>query len=434
MILPLVLCLRLAWRDLADDSRMNQLRSKRIAQINKFYYPFGGVETYLLALSRLLERHGLSVIPFATQHPWNWETPWQSFFVSSVDYRTAKGMQRLRAAARVLFSIEAYRKVSRLCMVAQPDLAHVHHVYHQLSASVLYALARAGVPIVQTVHDYKLVCPNYKLYIPQRREVCYRCRGGRFYQATRYGCLNHGRAASLLATIEAYLNQLLKPYHRLVKHFITPSVFLRERLLEGGIPPERISVIYNFVDEEDFVPPREGRYVLFVGRLEPEKGVDVLIDAVRQLSRVTLLIAGRGSAEAVLRRQAEACGSTVRFVGWLDPASRRVLFAESLCVVVPSLWYDVAPMVILEAYAAGKPVIGSARGGIPELVRDGETGFIVSAGDSEALAERIHFFQQHPEQAAQMGRYAQIYARQRFSAEEHYQALMAIYQRAMDNN
>lgn len=403
----------------------------QVLLVNKFYRPYGGVETYLYLLSRLLERHGHVVIPFAMSHPQNWETPWQAFFVSQVDYARAGLVHRLRAAARALFSVEAYRKVSALCRATRPAIAHVQHVYHQLSISVLYALARAGIPIVQTVHDYKLVCPNYKLYIPQQRAVCYRCQGNRFYQAVRHNCLSHGRAASTLAAFEAYVHSVLKPYHRLVKHFVTPSAFLRERMIEAGIPQARVSVIYNFVESEDFVEPGEGKHVLFVGRLEPEKGADVLIEAARRLKGGTVLIVGRGTTEAALRQHAEQCKANVRFLGWLDRESKRRVLAEALCVVVPSLWHDVAPMVVLEAYAAGKPVIGSARGGIPELVREGETGFIVPAGDSEALAERIHFLQQHPEQAAQMGKHAQAYAQQHFSAERHYHSLVAIYQQAM---
>lgn len=404
-------------------------KPERVLLVNKFYRPYGGVESYLGALSRLLELQGHIVVPFAMSHPQNWATPWQSFFVSQVEYQQAGMGQRLRAAGRALFSVEAYRKVRQLCRAAKPDVAHVQHIYHQLSPSVLYALTHAGVPIVQTLHDYKLVCPNYKLYIPQRRELCHRCRGGRFYHAAWFNCLNYGRMASVLAMVEAYVCGLLKPYQKLVKHFITPSAFLRDRIVEAGIPAERVSVVYNFVDAEDFTPPQQGRYVLFVGRLEPEKGVDVLIRAAQRMSDVAFLVAGSGSAAASLRHQAS--DANVRFIGWLDARARRQALAEAVCVVVPSLWYDVAPMVILEAYAAGKPVIGSAQGGIPELIQEGETGFIVPAGDDETLAERIDFLWRHPEQARQMGEHAQAFARQRFSPERHYQALLAIYQHAM---
>lgn len=395
---------------------------------NKFFYRYGGVETYLFALADLLGRHGHAVVPFAMQHPDNLPGDWSRYFTSRIDYGDRSPAAQLRAAANSIYSFEARRQLRRLIGDARPDLAHLQHIYHQLSPSVLVELKNRGIPVVQTVHDYKPICPSYKLYVPARQEICFRCRGHRYYNAIAQNCTAHGLAASALVCLEAYLEWVTRAYARTVSIFITPSEFLRARLLDGGIAPSTVVAIPNFMDTTAYTPAYAGDPVLFVGRLVPEKGAHILIEAARRLANVPFRIAGSGPEESRLRRQAEGLGN-VQFLGRLAPQELAGVIRDASCVVVPSIWHDPAPLVIQEAFAYGKPVIGTTLGGIPEMIQDQITGFLVEPGRWEALVEPIERLRASPAISAAMGRAARAFVEQRYSPEDHYQALLAVYNR-----
>lgn len=401
-----------------------------VLAVNKFHYRLGGVETYHLGLIDLLQARGHAVAVFAMQHPRNEPSPWAWAFVSRVDYADPRPWAQLRAAARALYSFEARRKLSVLLRAFRPDVAHLQHIYRQLSPSVLDALAAHGVPVVQTVHDYWMVCPSRQLYLYSRQEMCYRCKGGRFYNAARYRCVNYGLGASLLAAMEAYLARLTRVYLRRVRYFIAPSEFLRQRLLEGGVPAARAVHLPYFICAADYAPAFGGEGVLYLGRLEVEKGAHMLIKAAQRLPNVPFLIAGSGRLEATLRAQA-ACLDNVAFLGHLDPAAARQALRAARVVVLPSTCHDVAPLVLLEAFASGKPVVASAVGGVPEIVRAGETGVLVPPSDAEALAEAVARLYSNPTQVAAMGKAARRYVETAHSPEAHYERLMAIYAAAI---
>ena len=397
-----------------------------VLAVNKFFYHYGGVESHYFALVDLLKGKGHDVIHFAMLHRKNVASVWSSFFVTEVDYESARGLAKLRAALRTLYSLEARRKLRSLIKTKRPDIAHLHHIYHQISSSILYELHNFKIPIIQTLQDYKLVCPNYKMYIDHRSEICQRCIGGYYYNVIKYRCMKQGLAASILAAVEAYLNLILRPYHRFVDHFITPSIFLKEKLVKAGFSQDKISVLYNFINTGDFSPSHGGNSVLFLGRLVPEKGGEVLIKAAARMKHVDFWIAGTGSQEVQLRRQAAGLPN-VRFLGRLSSRDVRSALSEALCVVVPSLWHDVAPVVIQEAFAAGKPVIGTLVGGIPELVSHYETGLLVPPGDVEALVEAINQLYSNPALAMRMGRAARERAEKLYSPDLYYRKLLSLY-------
>lgn len=401
-----------------------------VLAVNKFHYRLGGVETYHLALIDLLQSRGHRVAAFAMRHPRNEPSPWAWAFVSPVDYADPRPWARLRAAARALYSFEARRKLDAVLRAFRPDIAHLHHIYRQLSSSVLDALAARSVPIVQTVHDYWMVCPSRQLYLYSHQEMCYRCRGGRFYNAVRYRCVNYGLGASALAAAEAYLTRWTRTYQRRVRYFIAPSEFLRQRLIEGGLPPERVLRLPYFIRAAEYEPVLGGEGVLYVGRLEVEKGAQVLVEAARHLPDIPFRFAGSGRLEATLRARASSM-SNVTLLGQLAPEEIRRALRETRLVALPSTCHDVAPLVLLEAAAAGKPVVASAVGGIPEIVRDGETGVLVPPGDAEALAEAIAALYYDAARVAEMGKAARRYVELNHDPEQHYQRLMEIYADAM---
>ena len=397
-----------------------------VLAVNKFHYRFSGVETYHLGLIALLAERGHPVAAFAMRHPQNEPSPWAPYFVSAVDYADARPWARLRAAARALYSFEARRRLGALLRAFRPDVAHLQHIYRQLSPAVLDALAAYGVPTVQTIHDYWMVCPSRQLYLYSRQEMCERCRGGRFYHAARYRCVNYGLGASLLGMLEAYLSRWTRIYPRRVRFFMTPSEFLRQRLIEGGLPESRVLRLPYFIDAAQYAPAFEGDGVLYLGRLEVEKGPQILIEAARRLPGIPFYVAGSGRLEAVLRARAADLGN-VRWLGHLDRAAAQAALRAARLVALPSTCHDVAPLALLEAFASGKPVVASAVGGLPELVREGETGRLVPPNDAEALAAAIADLHAAPARAAELGRAARRYVERHHDPERHYQALLAIY-------
>jgi glycosyltransferase involved in cell wall biosynthesis len=408
-------------------------RPLTILLVNKFLFPFGGVESVVFAEKALLESYGHRVVLFGMHHPRNIETPWARYFVSRVDYADRSLTARLRAAVRALYSIEAQRKIRHLIQDAKPDIAHVHHIYHQITPSILYPLRAARVPVVQTIHDYKPVCPNAKCYVPSSGEVCFRCRDGHFYRAIIHNCGSYGRVSSALIALEAYLNRLTRVYERHVSLFLTPSRFLREVLIAGGMPADRIRVVPNFVDLDACCASDEGRYVLFAGRLEAYKGVLNVLEAARRLPDIPFRIIGTGTLEAEVRRIAASLPN-VTVTGHLDrPAVRREI-EGAICLVAPSLWNDIAPQVVLEAFACGKPVIAAQRGGLQEMIEHGVNGLLLTSDDPRELAAAIAALWEQPSQRAIMGRAACEVARSRYAPARHYQALIAAYAYALGSS
>ncbi len=352
----------------------------RILLINQFFYRRRGAETYLFDLKALLERNGHEVAVFSMVHPENEPSPWSQYFVSSVDYSN----KNIKAAARMFWSREAQRKLDTLLDVFKPDLAHIQNIYHQISPSVLVTLKKRHIPIVLTLHDYKLICPNYELYT--ENETCRRCKGGRYYNAVVHRCLKSSTAMSALAMFEMYLHKLTQVYERNVDCFISPSQFLKNEVIAWGEQLKRIEVLPNFIDTTAASAGDIGRDVLYAGSLSPIKGVGLLLDNFRENQYgCRLLLAGSGPLQA-------NSTATIQFLGQLSKEELAQQMRQSRVVVVPSRHHENFPYTVLEAFAAGKPVIGSRRGGIPELVQDGKTGWLFEPNKPASLTAALPGF------------------------------------------
>ncbi len=403
----------------------------KILQINKFFYRRRGAETYLFDLSAVLRAKGHDVAEFAMQHPENETSPWSQYFVSPVDYSGSSVRKNVKAAMRMLWSREAQHKLEMLLDQFQPDVAHLHNIYHQLSPSILNTLKKRGIPIVLTLHDYKLICPNYELFT--ENEICNRCKGHRYYNAMLHNCVKDSKALSALAMFEMYLHKALQVYEKQVDCFISPSQFLRNQIMDWGEQVKRLEVIPNFISldnhhkNEPGVVPMLSTDFLYAGSLSRAKGVDVLLDNFmnnRYSSR--LLLAGSGPLEGRLKAQAHNNANIV-FLGQLSKAQLQHQLRSCRAVIVPSRLHDNFPYAVLEAFAAGKPVIGSQRGGIPELVQHRQTGWLFEPTKPDsltaALTEAIH----NDALVSSCSVRAIAVARQH-NPEHHYETLLAVYQ------
>lgn len=400
---------------------------------NAFYYERGGCETYAFALSRELAEHGHEIVPFSMSHQRNFHSEYEDYFVGNVEFsELSRGFdptRRLRAAARVLYSNEAKKKVKRLIEDTKPDLAHVHNIAHHLSPSILAGIKQYGLPIVQTLHDYKLVCPSTLLYSGGR--VCERCRNNRYYYAILRRCKRDSLAASALAALELYLHRAMRIYDDNVDVFIAPSRFLREKMMEFNMDGRKIVHIPQLIDAQAYAPRYEpGDYFIYFGRLSVEKGVYTLIEAMRRFGSGKLYIAGEGPQRAELERQAAGAGD-ITFLGYVPRDKLMELVRGAMFAVIPSECYDNAPMSVYEAFALGKPVVGSRIGGIPELIGHGENGLLFEPGDAGDLAEKIAHMHTHSAVIAGMGKNARERLEREHSRARHYRAIMGVYERLM---
>lgn len=361
---------------------------RRLLAINNYFYRRGGAEAVFFDHMGMFAQIGWDVVPFAMQHENNVASPWSDYFVSEIEYgRRTSPLRKVAQAASIIYSVEAQRNIARLIEQARPSVAHAHNVYHHLSPAIFSTLKDAGIPVVMTAHDLKLACPAYKML--RDGQVCEDCRGGHIYNVLRHRCVKHSVPLSGLVLVETMLHRALGLYRRTLDRIVVPSRFYLEKLVEWGWPREQLVYIPNFVDVEAYRGAwDEGDYFVFAGRLAPEKGLATLIQAAA-LAKQRLVIAGTGPEEAALRRLAQDTGADVTFTGHLSGQELHRLIGQARALVLPSEWYENAPISILEAYALGRPVIGAAIGGIPEMIKDGETGLLAASANIGDLSDKL---------------------------------------------
>ncbi|MDP3985719.1 MAG: glycosyltransferase family 4 protein [bacterium] len=401
-----------------------------ILQLNKFFYPKGGADVVMLELTKLLESNGHTVIPFAMQDARNVLTPYEHSFVSPVETEAVRiGWQGMRTAGRMLYSLEARRKLAGLIRTTKPEIAHIHNIYQQISPSVLGTLRRNKIPTVMTVHDFALLSPNYTLF--DHGAICE--RGIEHpWQVVKHKCIKNSAIASALAATVFFIHKKLKLYERGIDRFIAPTQFVKEMLVQNGFREDRIAVLPHFYDASHVIPSYVGSYVGYVGRLSPEKGVGVLIRAAALAPNILVRIAGTGPDAAKLMAYVEEQSiKNVEFVGRLDGEALQQFYTNASLLVVPSIWYEVFGRVVLEAYAAGKPVIASNIGGLPEVVKEGETGILVPPGDAAALAERIQSLFRNADLIRKMGESARRVVEQEYAPAVLYPKMLEIYEQTM---
>jgi glycosyltransferase involved in cell wall biosynthesis len=403
----------------------------RILHVNKFLYRRGGAEAYMLDMAELQRAAGHEVAIFGMEHPENPALPLAETFPSYVEFQPAPATVsgKVKLAARMLHSRESERGMRDAVRAFQPDVVHMHNVYHQLSPSVVRAAETEGVPTVMTLHDYKLACPSYSL-LDGSGARCTACVGGSLGNAVKRRC-GGSLAAAVVAAGTTALHRRSGAYDH-ISRFLCPSEFLASVMRTAGVYPDRMHVLPNFVDEQPLQRTAFSRTVVFVGRLSWEKGVDVLLDAVPLLPQdVVVHIAGTGPEEDDLRRRADRHGNgRVVFHGRLPREGVQQLLAGAGVAVVPSRWYENQPLSVLEAFAAGVPVVASALGGLTELVENGVNGELVEADDAAGLAAAIERVLLRPDDNLTMGRAAGLKARSGHSAEQHVRALEDHYRAA----
>lgn len=391
----------------------------RVLQVNNNHRTIGGSDTVYFNTGALLQAQGHDVGWFAGADPDNLPCEDAQFFPTAVDMR----QPRLSDLPRYMHNTDAARALRGMLDARGGfDVAHLHIYYGRLTAAILKPLREAGIPIVQSLHEYKLACPVYTM--ERGGHVCEDCVGGSTLNLLRHRCKG-SLVRSAVAFAEYHASRLQGDVAK-IDRFICVSDFLRRTLGRAGIPKDKMVTLHNFVDPDRLVPQEpveRGDYVLYFGRIERLKGLPTLIDAVRRTG-LPLRIAGIGTWSTEMQTQI-ASMPNVEYLGFITGAPLRRLVAGARAVVVPSEWYENCPMTVLEAKAVGTPVVGARIGGIPELVREGVDGFLFEPGDRVDLARALE--EVTGADAAAMDAAARADIRSRFSPEAHLAALMQIY-------
>ena len=357
----------------------------KILMVNKFLYPRGGCETYMLSLAEELKAKGHEVEYFGMYDDNNTVGNSAGQYTTNMDFHS-KGLARFLYPFKIIYSSEAKRKLGKALDQFKPDVVHMNNINFQLTPSVIYAVKKRKIPLVQTVHDYQMICPNHLLYSFGEVKPCERCIGGSRLNCLKYSCIHDSKAKSLIGAIEAKLYSILKTYKK-VDLYICPSKFLEEKLLlANDLYRGKTLALHNFIEKKplpELVAP-EKPYVAFASRLSKEKGVTLLYEAAKMLPEYSFLVAGSGPDGDCLK---EVPNITMK--GFLTGDELVSLMANAKVMLLPSVWYENCPLSILETHSFGVPVITMNSGGMAELVEDGKTGALINEPTPEAVAEAI---------------------------------------------
>lgn len=353
----------------------------KIVLVNKYLYVKGGSERVVFLTKKLLEEAGHEVEVFGMKHEKNIFD--NQYCIPKIDYGDMSLGQKLSSARKSIFNTEAKQKFKQLLESFQPDVVHFHNIYHQLSFSLIEAAEELRIPMVMTLHDYKMLSPNYNLF--HHGKIDDSMLGGKYYRCLLNNCMEN-MGESVMSTIEAYYRDA-KHYREKIAEFISPSYFLKDLCIRAGWKDSSVQVIVNPLEESTQNLWQDGEYVAFVGRLSAEKGVQVLLQAAQETPQIPYKIAGTGPEEELLKRFAKEKGlRNVEFVGWKSGSEVEEFVKSARLVLAPSVWYENYPYSILEAKALGKIVLGSRIGGIPEMLK---SDCLFTPNDHHALADLV---------------------------------------------
>ncbi|WP_332689559.1 glycosyltransferase [Devosia sp.] len=403
----------------------------RILLVHKLYELTGGAEVFFRETERVLRESGHETLMVATGDPQS-EHPGNVVLMQAPAYDRGGMLSRLVNLPAAIYDLGKKRQMAEIIAGFKPDIMHVFAINVHLSPSVVQAAHDASVPVVGTFNDYKHICPNYKLFHHGR--ICFDCKGRKFYRAPLNKCAKDSRALSVASAVEAYVHDWLGVYDKF-DHFTFSSDFMARTTAEFW--PDRPfswSKLRNPFDSAaqrplDVYEP----FGLYFGRLIDEKGVDRVIEAARDVDGFPIKIIGNGPDFEHLQAMVERYGLTnVEFLGpkWGDELN--AILARARFVIVPSVWHENFPYVINQAFALGRPVIGSRRGGITELVAEGERGLVFEPGNPGELASHIRRLAADEGAARRMGAAAKRYSDANFNDDTFLAEVNSAYEQGLD--
>ena len=388
----------------------------KILLVHNTYQQPGGEDVVFSQERQLLERAGHQVLTYCR---------------SNREIEGYSALKRLALASRMVWARDTRREIASLLHRQKPDLVHVHNTFLMVSPSMYSACKEAHIPVVQTLHNYRLLCPAAIFFRSGR--VCEECLEHGFWRGMIHGCYRDSRAQTSAVALMLTVHRWLGTWSKMVDCFIALTKFSRKKFIKAGLPAEKVAVKPNFVHLDPGARDGRGEYALFVGRLSQEKGAQTLLASWQRLQgSIPVRIAGSGPERASLEAHAKQTGHTdVSFLGQLPHDEVIAAVKGARFLVFTSKCYETFGMTIVEAFACGVPVVASRLGAIQEIVADGRTGLHFTPGDADDLAAKVKWAWAHPEEMAAMGRAARAEYEAKYTAERNYEMLMAIYQKVI---
>ncbi|WP_462247715.1 glycosyltransferase family 4 protein [Ekhidna sp.] len=397
----------------------------KIVNIGGHYRLRGGSDKYMLSLEKLLSRYGHEVIPFSAKNEFNLPTPHEHYFPTGAFSESKPWKEPFK----LFYNNEAKRKLESLIEHENPDIAHLHIYYGNLTVSILQALRKFKIPVVQTLHEYKLICPVYTLR--RNNQFCTDCNGRKFYKAAINRCKNGNIVRSAILATHSYFSRLGGDI-KYIDHFIAVSDYQRNVILETGIiSPDRISTVHNFIDTqvEAASNHQKGDCFVYFGRLDESKGIGTLLAAFENLPHIRLKIIGAGPMESEIKDTLKnKDAKNIDLVGFKEGKELFDEISSAIASIIPSIWPETFGLTILESFSQSKPVIGSRIGGIQEIITDDKNGLLFNPGDEDELRHKVEFlYSERSGKALAMGRQGLKDLQTKFDSNSHYQSILRIY-------
>lgn len=405
----------------------------KILLVHNRYNMIGGTEVFYHEVGRVLETQGHEVAYYSGMEAHYYKkTKWSKYFPDLGYSKENSFFKNIAIFPKMIFSFQAKKNLEQLISDFQPDVVHIFVIYISLTPSVLYACHEANIPVVMSSNEYKLICPNYKLF--HHGKICEDCKTGSYYKAIQNRCCQDSLSISLASSIESYIHKWFNSYRKNIDLFLFASEFMAKKTEEfWGVDTFNWDTLKNPFESKKYQLSKEyDDYCLYFGRLSDEKGVDILIKAMLNCSKCKLKIIGDGPDEMKLKTLTSNLSlQNVEFCGPKWGEELNEVLKKARFVIVPSIWYENFPYVILQSFAWGKAVIGTNLGGIPELIIDGKYGLIYNADDPEELGNKILYLWENPEEAVSMGINAKHYVDENFNDEKFYSDIIRIYKSVM---
>jgi len=388
----------------------------KIMMVHNAYREAGGEDIVFESEKRLLERTGHIVIPYVR---------------SNMELQNASFQDRIAVAPRMVWSSKARREIAAILDAERPDVIHIHNTFMVISPSIYSACSERGIPVVQTLHNFRLLCPAGNFF--RHGSICNECVDQSLLQSVRHGCYRNSRGATAAVALMLAFHRALDTWRGSVARFIALTEFAKEKFIAAGFPSDKFVVKPNFVDPDPRERAGTGEYAVFIGRVSEDKGLGILLNAWGKLpAQYPLQIVGEGPERAALEAQARDLQlSGITFRGQLSRAAAIETVKGARLTIVPSRLYEAFGMCIVESFACGTPVLCSRLGGMTEIVEHHLTGLHFNPGDAQDLASTVEWAWNHPLEVAKMGRAARRKYETDYTAEKNHSLLMGIYEQAL---
>jgi glycosyltransferase involved in cell wall biosynthesis len=388
----------------------------KIIIVHNTYREAGGEDVVFENEKRLLQRNGHIVIPYVR---------------SNLELQDKYFLDRIDTATEMIWSSKSRREFAAIADAERPDVVHVHNTFMAISPSIYSACSARNIPIVQTLHNFRLLCPAGNFY--RDGIICHECVAQSLLQSVRHGCYRNSRGATAGVALMLAVHRALDTWRGSVTRFIVLTEFAKRKFVDAGFPSHRFVVKPNFADHDPGERVGDGKYALFVGRVVENKGLRVLLNAWKELhGQYPLHIVGDGPDRSALQAEASEWQlSGITFRGRLSREEVVEAIKSARFVIVPSTLYEGLPMCIVESFACGTPVLCSRLGGLVEIVQEHLTGLHFKPGNSLDLAAKVEWSWNHPLEVSQMGRAARAKYETDYTAEKNYSLLMDIYEQAL---